>query len=67
MNPTKEKVMKVYIVIGISDYIHSQRVVIEKVFSCRKAAKEYAVDKEAKAQSRWFKVISKKLEIGNEG
>ena len=54
--------MRVYIVIGISDYMYNQRVVIEKVFSCRKAAKAYAVDKEAKAQSRWFKVISKRLE-----
>ena len=56
--------MRVYIVLGITDYAYNQRAVIEKVFSCRKAAKAYAVDKEAKAKVRWFKIISKEMEEG---
>jgi len=53
--------MRVYIVLGITDYLYNQRVVIEKVFLHRRDAKAYIVDKEAKAKVRWFKIISKEL------
>lgn len=55
--------MNVYIVLGVSDHVHNQVVKLEKVFDCRKKAKAYADYMEAKAKSRWFKVIGKEVQL----
>jgi hypothetical protein len=51
----------IYIVLGISDYMYNQKIVIEAVFNSRAKAKAYAVDKESRATERWFKVVGKRL------
>jgi hypothetical protein len=51
----------VYVVLRITDYTHSQKVLVDAVFTTRPDAKEWATVRENKATSAWYKIVRREL------